>query len=629
MLGKNKQAGLIFSDGLQPTGFNVLAEQSKPDSAIAIRELVQNAMDAGQEIDREKTIIRFETASHKPADIPAFAAYKKAFLAAVKFQTKMQGGELPDTAQSVVNAIAAKVDARKIDTLFVMDNGIGLNEKRMNALLGEGISAKSGDGGGSYGYGHSTIIPASALRYMLYGGICDGKQIAAGHAVLASFTDKNARKAKDGFYIMGVGKSDSPFDFPTDKQIPDIIKNRLDEMAKKWRSGAMVMIPGFNYFDENPDELWQSIEKAAACNFFAAIHKGKLRIEFSNGKDECVLDKTSVGMALEKHADEKVKKHSLAGYYAQEAYKTLKNGKSHNISTKLGKVKIKLRALTIGERSRVELCRNGMHITHDITNLKRADFADYAPFHAVVLADITSNDFHRFIRKAEPPKHNAIEIRRLDKAEKLKMREATNEIKDFIKENIDRLETEEFKIDDVLNISGASINTLDELPPRVRVGGNNGAGNGLREGDSAKGEGVEGGNDGDFNKAGNAMPFHATPVQTGARSYEVQIRVPESTHDNEIRFTLDEGLDLTCDSSQAEDFVQLKKVKIDGRAVAAEYLIENGDKHVLGIRLGANENPREMILKFDFAIPETTGIKNNTPVALKTEMVRRKIEKEV
>ena len=69
----------------------------------------------------------------------------------------------------------------------MLDNGVGLNEQRMNALLSDGLSVKEGGATGTYGNGHSTAIPASDLRYVLYGGVtADGQKTGAGHAVIAS-----------------------------------------------------------------------------------------------------------------------------------------------------------------------------------------------------------------------------------------------------------------------------------------------------------------------------------------------------------------------------------------------------------------------------------------------------------
>ena len=99
----------------------------------------------------------------------------------------MTGGLLAGQAELVVRRIREALDSSAVDVLTVLDNGVGLNEQRMNALLSDGVSVKEANATGTYGNGHSTAIPASDLRYVLYGGVSEGgKRIGSGHAVLAS-----------------------------------------------------------------------------------------------------------------------------------------------------------------------------------------------------------------------------------------------------------------------------------------------------------------------------------------------------------------------------------------------------------------------------------------------------------
>ena len=49
---------------------------------------------------------------------------------------------LPDQAKGVVDAISSCLKKEKCQVLFVLDNGIGLDRKRMTALLSDGFSVK-------------------------------------------------------------------------------------------------------------------------------------------------------------------------------------------------------------------------------------------------------------------------------------------------------------------------------------------------------------------------------------------------------------------------------------------------------------------------------------------------------
>ena len=625
---KKKQADLLFDNG-GLSGFGALAEQANLDSVTIVRELVQNSLDAAREAGRKQAIIRFELEKHKSSDIPAFQTYKQVFAKAKKGHQKKHEGTLPDSAQSVVDAMQTQIEKRKIETLFVLDNGVGLNKSRMAALLADGISEKSNEGSGSYGYGHTTIIPVSDLRYLLYGGVHNGQEIAAGHAVLASFEEKRDIKGKDGYYIIDkTGKMDDPFKYPTGNAIPAIIKTKLQDIKEWGGSGALVMIPAFNHFGKGGNDLWEMIKKAAACNFFAAIAENSLRIEYKEGQTEHVLDGKSINNALEQYKDEKRAKNFLSGHNAQKAYETICNGKDHIVQTKLGDIKIKLRELSLGERSRIDLCRNGMHISNDIPSFRLDHFADYAPFHCLIMVDNISNgDFHRLIRKAEPPKHNEIKIGNLKETEQKDMRTALQEIRDYIKNNLEKLDTQEFSIKDVLNLNTHGITALEELPPRTRIGSGGGAGSG--DGDSHTKTSTSGSGAGDFKRVGKTTSFRATPVQTGKRSYTVQLSLEKSTHDNEIRFALDEGLDLTCDNTNMEDIVHLKNMKIDGKKIENAKLSKDDNGNVLGIKLGRTEKQRNMTLTFDFALSDDTNIAEDMRVSLQAEMVQRKAEQAV
>ena len=621
-----KQADLLFDKG-PISGFAVLAEQSVFHPAIVVRELVQNSLDAAQEAGRKQTIVRFEIAKHERNDIPAFDSYKAAFNKAKKDQKKQ------DSALNVISSIETQIKSRKIETLFVMDNGIGLNEKGMDALLSKGISNKARGGAGSYGYGHTVFIPTSDLRYVLYGGLCKGKKIAAGHAVLASFMDSKEVKGGDGYFVIQKKEDmENPFIYPKEKVIPDIIKGKLDIIEEEWGSGSVVIAPGFNHFKEViPDYhaldekfLWKSIKKAAACNFYAAIAEGKLRIEYKDDENTESLDKKTISNVLEEYKDEKRTRHFLNGHRAYKAYNTMVHGKDHEVETSLGKVKIKLDQTVKEGRSQIDLCRNGMHITSSVRFLEHRDFTNYALFHCLILVDSSDNEFHRLIRKSEPPKHDGIEPKRLESTEKRQLDKTLKEIGDYLRETLEELKSDEFTINDVLNLKSYGINTLEELPHRVRAGGKGGGGSGGGGQQSFKGGAGSGGSD--FKRAGRAVSFHATPVQTGKRSYAVQVALGESTYDNEIRFALDESLDLTCDNANTEDFVCLKNIKIDGKEVTKESLIKGDNGKVLGVNLGSGGD-KQISLTFDFVLPDDTGIDEDTLVSLQAEIVRRQMEK--
>lgn len=624
---KSKNPDLRFGRTESLSGFGVYAEQAILNPTTIVRELVQNSLDAAQKAGREKAIIRFEIESHRASDIPALNTYKKAFEQAKKSQEKREKGNLPDSAKKIVNAMEKQINEKTIETLFVMDNGCGVDKNTMVGLLGEGISAKDHGSAGSYGYGHTTVIPSSDLRYMLYGGFNGNESIASGHAVLASFEESNQLKSEHGYFILGVtGNIENPYKFPTNKQIPDLIKNKL-EAIKGWGvdSGTVVIIPGFNYFNEEKD-LWTSIKRAVACNFFVAVEQGKLRVELKLMDEEeiQIIDKSNLKVTLECFKTERQNKHFLSGQKANIAYETMLEGEEHSVPTKLGDVTIKL--LKSGERYQFDLCRNGMHITNSPPKSRPSNFANYQPFHCLILIDKENEKISRLVRQSEPPKHNEIITKNIAGNGKKDLENVFSDIKAFLQGELTELDNEEFEIPDVLNIETHGINTLEELRPPVRTGGK-------RRGVTGKGRGRGSGKAGRggtdfFRKAGNAISFQAVAVPTGNRSYEMQMKLQKTDSANELRFALDESLDITCDNANAESFVKLHKIKIDDSEPSPESLIKNEEGDVLGISLGKIESEKNSKITFDYSLPDDIDLKEDARVSLKAELVGRQADKE-
>ena len=620
-------ADLIFDRGPM-SGFAVLAEQASVDPVTIIRELVQNSLDAADEAGRDQAVVRFELAKHKSKDIPAFDTYKASFRKILSTSAYNQ----QDSAQSVIHGIKRQLKSAKTEVLFVLDNGVGLNDKRMMALLSEAINVKKRSAAGAFGYGHTTVFPSSDLRYILYGGVCKKSKIAAGHAIMASFEDRGEVKGKDGYFVVAKRESMSdPFVYPQDEEIPDIINDKLKIIEKEWGTGSAVIIPGFNHFNDADNAsaeevLWGNIKKAVACNFFVAVHEGKLKIEYKVGETVRSLDKTSIGSVLAEYCEEKRSKHFLSGHKAQQAYNTLLFGESHKVKTSLGAIQIRLYQRNNLGRSEFNLCRNGMHITNSVPHLGRIDFANYIPFHCLILVDGSNGDFHRFIRKAEPPKHDEIKMKMLDPKERAKLGNALNQIREDLKKHLKELQTEEFAIRDVLNLKSHGVNAITASPPRTRVGNRNDHGNGAGSRTNSRPGKNPGSGGSAFKRQGKSIEFRATPVQTGKRSYAFQLALEESKYDREIRFALDEYLDLTCENRNVEDFVYLSNVKIDGKKAAKDDLIRSDKGKILGINLGPGKCD-QVKLAFDFTLPDDSGIDKKAPVSLQAEVVRRQVEK--
>ena len=642
----NHEPSLHFSPSGVLEGFTSAGVQgfNELNPAAIVREFIQNSLDAVREDGREKAIVRFEIESMARDEIPAFDAYFKAFEAAVRDQKQRQhDGELSDQAAMVVDAIMSTLDKDEVEVLSVLDNGLGLDKTRMEGLLADGMSLKTSAGSGAVGNGHLTAIPASDLRYVLYGGVSREGKIASGHAILASFLSHKKAMGKDGYYALAVSEGMSnKYKFPSDDNMASLIKEKLDWIESNFdsKTGAAVIIPGFNRFRESGDALWETIRKAAACSFFAAIAEDHLEIAYRDDKGEKVLNKGNLGLVFSSDiSSEKRARKFLSGSRAADAYKTTAEGERFSVDVECGKVELLIRKTTSGP-SRIDLCRNGMWITQQLPRLQAYKFNDRRPFHCLMKVTAQDGEIHKLIRKSEGPLHNDLEGRKgLKKDERSKLNKAFDKIGECILSKVDELKEDEYAISDFLTVTsnkgvisggirGGAAGEYEALPPRrLRTP--------VTTADSDEGGGIEKGKKSSvkkskrskgFQRSGSKVSFGAVPVPTGERSYSVELFPQEDMVSDmaaEIRFVLDESIDETCDLTFDEQFVTLDNVRLNGKDVASKDLIKS-DQSVLGIRLGQFRQGESHVLDFTYKLPDDITVREGENAVLRAEVVRRK-----
>ena len=640
-----KRADLYFGTGdlagFTPAG---LAGFSDLNPAAVVRELLQNSLDAAREAGRDIAYIRFEVEDRTINSVPGIKAYRDAFKRAVDDQKKLLNGKLPDQATGIVDAIQTSLTSEQCTTLFVLDNGIGLDKKRMQGILADGLSIKSEAGTGAVGNGHLVVLPASDLRYVLYGGRTDkGETIGSGHAVLASFQKSGVRKSKDGFFAKEL--LDDFFDpliFPQDDDIPSYIRSKLKWISENWKpgTGTVVAVPGFNHFRESKKSLWDMVSKAAACSFFTAFAGKNLRVEVKENGTLFFLDHSNIATTLEHFSDEKRNKF-LSGSRALAAFETTQTGKTATVDTDVGRITMKWREVPNG-KTRIDLCRNGMWITDNLPRLSVHQFSKLKPFHCVVLLDANDGEIHRLVRKAEGPLHNHVEARKwLSPDEKKKLNAAMEAVSDKIRQTVPAYEGEQFKVSGILEVealgiaSGGRRSALkgsfaevrkrrrDTITTASEVAEDGPEDFGSKSKGTGTGSGSKGGGRGKFRRSGNALRFRALPVPTATRSCHVDIVPDEKATESEVRFVLDESLDESCDDWGKEDFVRLKTVKVDGCPVIGNSLTCNEKGEALGVRLGFLEPGKARRLEIDYELPEGVNLPDNVPVVLKTQLIRR------
>lgn len=599
-----KEPRLRFGPTTTPQGFTAYGMSSFSDlrPARIVRELIQNSLDAAVEAGEATAVVRFKATMIGLKEVPDIIGYEKAFRLAVDDQTRMNG-ELSDAAQQVVDTIDAALRQLSGDDAYclsVLDNGVGLNERRMNALLGDGTGFKGPTSAGSYGVGHFASIPASDLRYVLYGGVVEtGRRIASGVAVLASRIGRRQAQpyAAAGYLVDGFRSGeDGTYEFMSTKCIPTVIDVSLKEIRSRWGHGTVVVIPAFNYFGGD-SWLWEVVSKVSAYNFNAAVHQGRLVVEVEDLDDidgGQRLDSDTLGAVLEAEGSRtrSARKGSFfeglrpSGQHAHEAWLTLVEGDGHRVTTSAGVIDVKLLEPAPTGTTRVDLYRNGMWITDDVFGLKRADFPNRRPFHAVLMLD-GADEFHRLVRKAEGPMHDALEFTRLSRGQREILKGALRETGDWIRARIPEVSTEDYTPDDFLVVEtsgdqpggdakryslwGTPV-VVQRPPVQASVTRSDSAVDPNDQQPNPPGGGSGGRRKGQERKKrqkswrGNRpLPFTSTAVPDGAGRYVIAFECREPLDEVLLSLRVDENTDATCDRVWPDEDVRLKSFRIRQR----------------------------------------------------------------
>ena len=617
---KRTEPALVFSPTGRYQGFNATAMSSVDDLQPTrfVRELLQNALDAGAEARREVVRVRFEVTTICGKEIPDLNGYERALEAALETHGEPAADRTAEVVSRMRRAIAdGQPDGEGLWCLSILDNGIGLDESRMTSILGDGAPQKGRDSLGSFGVGHFASMATSDLRYALYGGLQqDGRRIASGMAVIATHRAKGGKEQgsasgsatlRDGYGQLAAGHDRGPdgtYKPLTGKSIPALVRRGLDYVATSWHHGTAVVIPAFNYFnaasDDDDSYLHRLVPKVAAYNFHPAIEAGRLVIEVDETeivqdgeKGHLVVDRDGLGRVLEEeqHRARTFRADGFhaglrpAGRHAHSAWRTVVGGTSVRISTSGGKVDARILVAPPCGVFRVDLFRDGMWIADRLPGVQASDFSDRKPFHAVLLLDRRDGgDLFRLIHKAEGPDHDRLDLARLSREgqERAKLLRLFQEIREAIRQNTPEEATDDYTANDFLAVaSGAgpggigkseysfwgSPVVVSRVPtrssrdkqapdPEVRTKLKS---RGRRPKDEPPVRRPAG-------RAARNVPINATVVPEGSGKHPkhlVSFECREPVQELELSLLVDENTDETCDRVWPDELVTLEAVDIE------------------------------------------------------------------
>lgn len=397
-----------------------------------IRELLQNCLDGAKDAHREAEISL--TIDELPLDeIPGISEYITAFERAREGRGAIQqtlGQSASNHETVVIEQIGTQLAKSTIPVFTCLDNGIGLDDNRLAALLAEGDTTKAGDATpgslGSWGVGHLAAFAASDLRYVLYAGKSEGpgeaaELRAAGQAILASHQGEGMISGAHGFWLERYEgeQFDVPHEFVTD--VPMALAGRLERVPT---TGSLVLVAGFNRFGIDDSELVvEEIRRVVALNFLAALEAGDMRVTIEDPRrnivesvDQAHLQEIVGGIADQRNARFR---GQWSGSRAHRALSTLQTGRLLDdvLTNDLG-VSVWFRELERDDagRSSVHLFRDGMWITDNPLRLQPSDFDGVNPFDAVLsLRKPTTgtSELYRLVHDAEGAEHRDLRVKEI------------------------------------------------------------------------------------------------------------------------------------------------------------------------------------------------------------------------
>lgn len=445
-------------------GFNDSGQEHFKTNAWenAIREIIQNSLDAVKDPSKPVTIT-ISTTTLPSSEIGARDLVRHMDKALER--TREQG----DSAGLRFYEKALKLLKRsKIDTLAIIDtNTTGLTTEKWDALVyQEGTPNKRGmaAAGGSFGIGKNAPYLVSGIKTVCYStrypDRAGRRENFISRCKIQSHQDPD--NGEDLQHI-GFGTKSKVVQ---GRNVPPTQGRDIYREFKLDDTGSGIFILGFEPLQSN----WIAVaQKAIVCNFFAAIHEKKLRIQI---EDQEITFETIDGIfeAIARKTPERHYYHLIRNPDTQTSV----------VDAEIGRFAV---TLSVGADDYTNtiayINRRGMLVT-DAKRFGSNPFhttigANWAKYVAVIRA--TDDKTDEAIRELEPPNHRSIEYERIigvkerEKTEaqlRLVRKKVATIINDAVRIDVDARETNLDELSDIMQAehgarqNGSGTNTGSE-----------------------------------------------------------------------------------------------------------------------------------------------------------------------
>lgn len=424
---------------------NTIADK-REGLSIPIRELVQNSLDATQEGSTCNVEITVEDIA--TSDIPHIAEYKKFLEKAI--QTQKELSSYNSQQKQIVNNLKFQLGRDRTRVLMFADDGGGMNQDILTALIEQRSRDKSKSSGGSYGVGHLKAYDLSSLRYVLYATRREGVTLFTGVPILAGFRDCGGHRGNIGILLEKRPKEETSPCFEYPNQAPCF----MDRILGQRHQGTVVCIVGL------PDTPSDDYETVIASHFFSALLHERLSVRIHRGPEAGGTSELSGDEIDRVLADARYGQRPrtsrgeiLSGQHTWQSFLAVKeagakqielsNGDRVNAYIRTDEIKTSSIALI---RSDMLVARHDKMLSPDFDNLRKS--SDISPFALVV--DINQgqagNELFDLVKAAEGPHHNELRRGELSKENQARLRTLFGELAEKVREHLPKIDRKGFDL---------------------------------------------------------------------------------------------------------------------------------------------------------------------------------------